>query len=380
MPIYLDYAATTPTDPRVLERMLPYFSEHYGNPSSLHRLGQRARRAVETAREQVAAAIGAKPKEIIFTSGATEANNTALRAIAARYPGGHLITSALEHAAVLKTAKALAASGYQLSVLAPDARGEITLEAVQAAFRDNTVLVALMHTNNETGIITDIAAIANYAHARGALVFCDAVQAFGFSPLSVSALNVDLMSLSGHKVYGPKGVGVLYLREELELAPYLTGGEQERGRRAGTHNTPAIVGMGEVAARIDETLAEAAKLAALRDRLEAKLLQLEGVSSNIVSPRRGPKHCNVRVAGVDGEALLMALDSLGVCASAGSACAAGSLHPSHVLTAMGLAPEVAKASLRFSVGRGLTAELIDAAVERIAAAISRCRASHQISA
>lgn len=373
MQLYLDYAATTPLDRRVLEVMLPYFQDNYGNPSSLHQAGQRARRAVETAREQVAAALGAKPKEIIFTSGATEADNTALRATFAHYPNGHIVTSGLEHAAVLETARDLAERGYAVTFLQPDSQGEITPEAVNAAFQDNTVLVALMHTNNETGVITDIAAIADIAHARGALVFCDAVQAFGFTPLSVKTLGADMLALSAHKVYGPKGVGVLYVRDGLKLSPYLIGGQQERGRRAGTHNTPAIVGMGKAAALTEETLANSAQLATLRDRLEAQLLQLDGVHSNILSPHRGPKHCNVRVDGVDGEALLMGLDTLGVCVSAGSACAAGSLSPSHVLTAMGLSDMAAKASIRLSLGEGITSEMVDDAALRFSEAITRCR-------
>jgi cysteine desulfurase len=378
MQLYFDYAATTPIDPRVLSAMLPYFQDIYGNPSSLHRAGQRARRAVETAREQLAAAIGATPKEIVFTSGATEADNTVLRAVAARYPKGHIITSALEHAAVLETAKQLAERGYAVTFLKPDRQGDITPEAVDAAFQDNTVLLALMHTNNETGIITDIATIADIAHQRGALVFCDAVQAFGFSPLSVASLKVDMLALSAHKVYGPKGVGALYIREGLELAPYLTGGQQERGRRAGTHNTPAIVGMGEAARLTAESLAQSAHLARLRGRLETQLLSIDGVHSNVLSPRRGPKHCNVRVDGVDGEALLMSLDTLGVYVSAGSACAAGSLSPSHVLTAMGLPAASAKASIRLSLGAGVTPEMVDEAAARFAEAVARCRAMPEI--
>jgi cysteine desulfurase len=373
MQLYFDYAATTPLDARVLDVMLPYFQNDYGNPSSLHRAGQQARRAVETAREQVAAAIGAKPKEIIFTSGATEADNTALRATFAHYPNGHIITSGLEHAAVLETARHLAERGYAVTFLQPNRQGEITPAAVEAAFQDNTVLVALMHTNNETGVITDIAAIAEIAHERGALIFCDAVQAFGFTPVSVTSLGADMLALSGHKIYGPKGVGVLYVRDGLELSPFLIGGQQERGRRAGTHNTPAIVGMGKAAELTEETLASSAQLAALRDRLEAQLLQLEGVHSNILSPHRGPKHCNIRVDGVDGEALLMSLDTLGVCVSAGSACAAGSLSPSHVLTAMGLSDASAKASIRLSLGEGITTGMVNDAVVRFSEAVTRCR-------
>ena len=371
--IYLDYAATTPLEPLVLEAMLPYLQENYGNPSSLHQLGQKARRGVETAREQVATAIGAKPKEIIFTASATEAINHALRAVANQHPGKGIITSALEHAAVLETCRYLETQGHPLAYLQPTS-GEIPLEAVQQALSTNTCLLALMRTNNETGLQTDIAAMSQLVHQTGAFLFCDAVQAFGFEPLDVKALGVDLLCLSAHKFYGPKGVGVLYLREGLELEPLLLGGSQERGLRAGTHNTACIVGMGkaaELAAQRQENLSK--ELSKLRDLFESTVKTIEGISINGSAAARGPKHSNIRVAGVDGEALLFNLDSLGVCASAGSACAAGSLEPSHVLTAMGLSATEAKASLRFSFGLGLTEADVLLAAERFAQAIERCR-------
>ena len=372
--IYLDYAATTPLDERVLGATLPYLKESYANPSSLHTLGRRARRGVETAREQVAAATGAQPKDIIFTSGATEADNQAIRAVARRYPRGHIITSALEHAAVLATCRALQQEGYEVTFLAPDERGEVQPAAVAAALQDNTVLVALMLVNNETGVRTDVAAVSTLLANRDTLLFCDAVQAFGFEPVNVDALGVDMLSLSAHKVYGPKGAGALYVREGLELVPLLYGGQQERGLRAGTHNTPAIVGMGAAAALAQERLAEAEALAALRDALEARLLAVDGVSVNTGRAPRGPKHSSVQVRGVDGEALLMSLDVLGVCVSAGSACAAGSLEPSHVLTAMGLTRAEAKASVRFSLGHGVTEAVVDEAAAHFTEAVERCRA------
>ena len=373
MTYYLDYAATTPLDERVLDAMLPYFKESYANPSSLHAIGQRARRGVEEAREQVARAIGAKPKEIIFTSGATEADNQAIRAVAESNPKGHIITSEIEHAAVLTTCQTLAQRGYDVSFLKPNQRGEITTDVVREALRDETVLVALMKVNNETGISTDIAAISQALKGTNALLFCDAVQAFGFETLDVNELDVDLLSLSGHKLYGPKGVGVLYVREPIELSPLLWGGEQERGLRAGTHNVPAIIGMGAAAQLATERLEEAEALAQLRDSFERQLLEVEGVTVNGGQAPRGPKHSNVQVRGVDGEALLMNLDALGVCASAGSACAAGSLEPSHVLIAMGLSPEQAKASIRFSLGHGVTKAFLDEVAVRFAEAVSRCR-------
>jgi cysteine desulfurase len=373
--LYFDYAATTPLDPLVLEAMLPYLSEHFANPSSLHQLGQKARRGLETAREQVAAALGAKTKEISFTSGATEAINQVLRGLASQQPGKHIITSQLEHSAVLETCRYLEAQGHPVSYLEPSATGEISPQAIRTALTKETSLLALMHTNNETGIQTDIAAASQLAHQVGALVFCDAVQAFGFEAIKVNDLGVDMLCLSAHKFYGPKGVGILYLREGLELPPLMLGGKQERGLRAGTHNLASLVGMGKAAELAMERLAvDSIRLQQLRERLEAQLQRLAGVRINGANAPRGPKHCNVQVAGVDGETLLLNLDILGLCVSAGSACAAGSLEPSHVLTAMGLSRQEAKASIRFSLGRGLAEADIDDAVGRFAQALERCRA------
>ena len=375
MNLYFDYAATTPLDERVLDAMLPYLREGYANPSSLHRPGQLARRGVELAREQVADALGVKAKEIVFTSGATEADNHALRAMALKHPDGHIITSSIEHAAVLTTCKQLALRGYDVTFLPPDTNGMIQPEAVSAAFKDNTVLVALMRVNNETGVITDIPEIARRTHEQGALLFCDAVQGFGFEMLSVPELNADLLSLSAHKIYGPKGAGILYIKEGTELPSLLFGGEQERGLRAGTHNTAAIVGMGAAAALAMTNLPERINhVRTLRDELEGLLLAVDGVQLNGCVTARGPKHCNVRVAGVDGEALLMNLDALGLAVSAGSACAAGSIEPSHVLLEMGLTHDEAKASIRFSVGDGLTHEDVHVAAQKFAEAVERCRA------
>ena len=377
-PIYLDHAATTPLEPRILVTMLPYLREVHANPSSLHAAGRLARRGVEEAREQVATTIGAKTKEIVFTSGATEADNMALRAVAAQHPKGHIVTSSVEHAAVLATARVLETQGHPVTYLEPDEKGVISPAAVAEVLREDTVLVALLAVNNETGVKTDVATVGELVRERGCLFFCDAVQAFGFQEVNVETLGIDLLSLSAHKVYGPKGAGVLYVREGLELAPLLYGGEQERGLRAGTHNVPAIVGMGKAAELAEERLAEVEQLAARRDAFEAKLLKLDGVSSNGALAPRGPKHCNVRVRGVDGEALLMSLDALGVYASAGSACAAGSLEPSHVLTAMGLTVEEAKASVRFSLGYEVTESQLEEAAKRFAEAVTRCRAFAEV--
>lgn len=374
MNVYLDYAATTPLDPAVLAAVQRALAEDFGNPSSLHAYGQRARRAVEGARERVAAAIGAPPRTLTFTSGATEADNHALRSFAALHPGKHIVTSALEHSAVLATCRHLEARGHAVTYLKPNARGEILPDAVAAALRDDTVLVALMLVNNETGVWTDLPAISALAHRAGARVFCDAVQAFGSSPVNVDALGVDMLALSAHKAYGPKGVGALYVRSGLELPPLLLGGEQERGLRAGTLNVPAIVGFGEAAALVQARAEEDARaVGALRDTLERLLLEQPGVRLNAAGAPRGPKHLNVRVLGVDGEDLLMGLDGAGIAASAGSACAAGTLEPSHVLLAMGLSRAEAKASIRFSLGRGVTEAMLRYTAERFAEVVERCR-------
>ena len=374
MTVYLDYAATTPLEPLVLQAMLPALNADYGNPASLHRAGQRARSAVETAREQVALAINVQPREVTFTSGATEADNHALRAYAAKFPGGHIVTSGLEHAAVLSTCRYLETQGWRVTYIEPNARGEITPDAVQAALQPDTFLVALMLVNNETGVVTDVPVISQVVHEADAVLFCDAVQAFGVMDVDVQTLGADMLALSAHKVYGPKGVGALYVRRGLELPPFLLGGEQERGLRAGTLNVPAIVGFGRAAELAQERLAtDPLETARLRDRLEAQLLKIDGVSLNAPGAPRSPKHLNVRVVGVDGEDLLMGLDAAGVYASAGSACAAGTLEPSHVLLAMGLSHREAKASIRLSLGRGVTENMIDEAARAFAEVVERCR-------
>jgi cysteine desulfurase len=373
-PIYLDYAATTPLDPEVFAAMRPFLEEHFANPSSLHAPGRRARRAVEEARERVAAAIGATPREILFTSGATEADNHALRAATRLNPGGHIVTSLLEHSAVLTTVRALEGDGHPVTYLSPNDKGEISPESLREVLREDTALIALMYVNNETGVVTDVARMAEIAHGAGALLLCDAVQAFGLLAVDVKRLGADLLTLSGHKVYGPKGVGVLYIRRGLTLPPLLTGGEQERGLRAGTLNTPAVVGMGRAAQRAAAACeADYTELAALQRHFEDRLRSLPGVTVNASDAPRCPKHVSVSIAGADGEALLMNLDRLGVYASAGSACAAGTVEPSHVLLAMGLPRDRAKASVRFSLGRGLDCSTLDDAAGRLEVAIAASR-------
>lgn len=374
MQVYLDYAATTPLDPQVLEAMLPYLQNDFGNPSSVHIYGQKAFSGVETAREEVAKALGAQPRQIIFTSSATEATNQALRSTMAKHKSGHIITSQIEHKATLNTCKYLEKQGHEVSYLVPNERGEITPEAVKTALQDNTVLIALMLVNNETGVVTDIATIGQLAKQAGALLFCDAVQAFAYNPVNVQTLKVDMLSISGHKVYGPKGIGILYARGGAEIKPFILGGEQERGLRAGTLNVPAIVGMAKaVKLAIERQESDIEDIAALRNYLQDKLLAVEGVFVNADQAPKSVKHLNIRVSGIDGEAVLMGLDQEGVMVSAGSACASGSLEPSHVLLAMGLSKSEAKASLRFSLGRGLSYEMLDYAAQKFTEVVARCR-------
>lgn len=376
--IYLDNAATTPLDEAVLAAMLPYLTTDFGNPSSLHRAGRMARRGVEEAREQVAAVLGVRPRQITFTAGATEADNLALRGVLDAHPGT-LITSAIEHAAVLHTSTALRQEGRDVALLAPAADGTIPLSAVEealtaAAARGGAALLALMHVNNETGVLTDVRAAADLAHACGALYFSDGVQAAGLEDVSLTTTGADLVALSGHKVNGPKGVGVLCRREGVELVPQLGGGAQEQGIRPGTHAVSAIVGMGAALALAEERRgAERARLQSLQAELERLCLAVDGVELNGAGAVRGVKHSSFRVAGVDGEALLMALDDAGVYVSAGSACAAGSLEPSHVLLAMGLDARQAKASVRFSLGTTTTLSDVREAGRRFGEVVARCR-------
>lgn len=352
--------------------MLPHLSGSFANAASIHRAGQRSRRAVEEAREAVAHAIGATGGQVIFTSGATEADNLALRAVMATKPGGHLVTSVLEHPAVLETARFLERTGVEVSYIEPDRSGAITALSVRGALRPETALVALMQVNNETGIVTDVSAVSELTREAGVLLFCDAVQGFGSVPVSVVDLGADLLSLSGHKVYGPKGVGTLYLRDGLDLGPILYGGGQERGLRPGTLNTAAIVGMGRAAELASANLmSEPGRLVRLRDRFERAIV--EGIPALVIGAdaERGPRHSCIHFPGVDGQAFLMNLDLEGVMASLGSACSAGSPGPSHVLTAMGLTEEEARSSVRFSFGSDLTAADIDLAAERVLRAARR---------
>jgi cysteine desulfurase len=372
--IYLDHNATTPVDPRVLEAMLPFLREDFGNPSSLHWFGQRARAAVEAARAQVAALLGAESAEIVFTASGSESDNMALRGALAKAGGPRrVVTSAVEHHAVLNTVKALGAEGVAAGIARVGEDGRLDLDDLRAQLADGALLVSVMLANNETGVVQPVADAARLARERGALVHCDAVQAGGKAAVDVRALDVDLLTLSAHKLYGPKGVGCLYVRRGTPLAPLVRGGAQERNRRAGTENVPGIVGFGAAAAVAREALEfEAPRVAALRDRLEARLLAIPGVRRNGDGPRV-PNTTNVSFEGVDAEALLVALDLEGVAVSTGAACAAGGIEPSHVLRAMGQPPERVQSSLRLSLGRGTTREDVDRAADVIWDVVGRMR-------
>ena len=371
MPLYLDYAATTPTDPLVREAMLPFLGESFGNPSSVHQVGQQVRRALDAARDTVAEALGAESGEIYFTSGGTEANNLALLGVltAAKEQGrNHLITATAEHHAVLDMALFAQNLGFDVTLVSVDELGMVPSAAIAEALTDKTALVSVMHANNEVGTINPIAELAKLAHEYGALFHTDAVQTLGAIPLNVTELGVDLMSISSHKIYGPKGAGALYIRSGVKCAPLFHGGSQERKKRPGTENVPGIVGFGKAVSLLPEWRDEAAaRLAPLRDAFIARFPQ---AFLNGHPTQRLPSNINLSFVKPDGETMLLALDLWGICASSGSACSAGSIDPSHVLTAMGVPRERALGAVRFSLGRTTTPEELARAadvVERLVA-------------
>jgi len=373
--VYLDHNATTPLDPRVLDAMLPFLRDDFGNPSSLHWLGQRARGAVEEARARVAELVAADPAEIVFTSGGSESDNAALRGAAAKAKPSRsgIVCTAIEHHAVLNTAKALRDEGRPVAIVRVGERGAVDLEDVAASLGETTALVSVMLANNETGVLQPVAEAARLARAAGALVHCDAVQGAGKVVVDVRALGVDLLTLSAHKIYGPKGVGCLYVRRGTPLAALVRGGGQERNRRAGTENVAGVVGFGAAAALARESLpADAIRVAALRDRLEARLLAIPGARRNGEGPRV-PNTTNVSFEGVEAEGLLIALDLEGIAVSTGAACAAGGVEPSHVLRAMGLPAERVQSSLRFSLGRATTESDLGHAADVVAAVVAHQR-------
>jgi cysteine desulfurase len=371
--IYLDHHATTPVDRRVLEAMLPYFTAKPGNAaSSSHSFGWEAASAVERARGQIAQLAGANPRDIVFTSGATESNNLAIQGVAARVGSGHIVTMATEHKAVLDPVRHLERAGFQVTILTPQPDGQLDWRRLRQALRPETFLVSVMYANNEVGAIQPVQEIGAICRERGALFHCDAAQALGKVPVDVNADAIDLLSVSAHKTYGPKGVGALYVRRAVKLEPLIYGGGHENGLRSGTLNVPGIVGFGEaceIAAK--EMESEAARLRGLRDRLWAQLSSAGGVRLNGGMDRRLPGNLNVSFAGVDGDALLTAIPEIAV--SAGSACNSGS-DSSYVLEALGAPREFLECSVRFGIGRGNTEEEIDRAAERVLGAVAELRA------
>ncbi len=378
-PIYLDYQATTPLDPRVLEAMLPYFTQHFGNAASRnHAFGWEAEKAVETARDQVAQLIGANAKEIVFTSGSTESINLALKGAAEMYAekGKHVITSQAEHKAVLDTCKHLEKLGFEVTYLQPDKTARISAEQVRAALRPDTILVALIWANNEVGTLNPIREIGALCHERGVLFFTDATQAAGKVEVDVEADHVDLLCLSGHKIYGPKGVGALYVRRRnprVRVQSQMDGGGHERGMRSGTLNVPGIVGLGKACelARL-EMPEESRRTSGLRDRLEQRInAALDHVHLNGSREHRLPNNLNLSFAFVEGESLIMGIKDCAV--SSGSACTSASLEPSHVLRSMNVGEDLAHSSIRFGVGRFTTPEEVDFAADQVIAAVRRLR-------
>jgi cysteine desulfurase len=379
LPIYMDHHATTPVDPRVVEAMLPYFTEHFGNPASRnHSFGWRAEEAVETARAQVADALGARTREIVFTSGATESINTALKGVAAagRQRGNHIIALQTEHTAVLDSLKRLEKDGCRVSYLPVESDGLVALDRIERAITDSTILISILHANNEIGVILPIREIGRIARQHGVTMHVDSAQAVGKIPVNVEANHIDVLSLTAHKLYGPKGVGALYIRRRdprVELTPLIDGGGHERGFRSGTLNVPGIVGLGkacEIASA--EMKAESTRLVALRNRLLEGLRDaIDDVAVNGSIELRLPHNLNVSFAGVDGEALLMGLDDIAV--SSGSACTTATPQPSHVLRALGIGDSLAQASLRFGLGRWNTAEEVDYAIAKVSRVVNRLR-------
>jgi cysteine desulfurase len=382
--IYLDHSATTPVDPEVLGAMMRYFANHYGNPSSIHGFGQEAKRAVDEARGQVAALIGADPEEIVFTGGGTEADNMALMGTAFAGPSGrnHIITSAIEHHAVLNTCKYLETRGYVVTYLPVDSQGVVSPEDVQRTITEKTFLITIMHANNEVGTLEPVAEIAFMARGRGILVHTDAVQSVGKIPVNVNDLGADLLSLAGHKLYGPKGTGALYVRRNTPIQPILFGGHQESGRRTGTENVPGIVGLGkacEIAAR--DLPGQMDRLQNLRNRLEKRIMEkITDVCVNGHAFRRLPHVLSISFRSITGDAVVRELDKQGVAASAGAACTAETIRLSHVLEAMQIPKDVAMGTVRFSLGKGNTETQIDHAAHVLPEIIDKLRGLAELEA
>ena len=375
--IYLDNAATTQVYPEVLDAMLPYFTEHYGNPSAIYSFAGESKKAVDEARANVAALINARTEDIYFTGGGSESDNWALKATAEAYEskGKHIITSRIEHHAILHTCAYLEQKGYEVTYLDVDEDGKISLEELEKAIRPDTILISIMSANNEIGTIQPIKEIGKIAHDHGVLFHTDAVQAFGHIPIDVEEMNIDMLSASGHKINGPKGIGVMYIRKGVKIRSFIHGGAQERKRRAGTHNVPGIVGIGTAAKLAKENMEErSAKEIALRDHLiERVLKEIPYTRLNGHRTDRLPNNANFCFRFIEGESMLILLDQAGICGSSGSACTSGSLDPSHVLLAIGLPHEIAHGSLRLTLSEKNTMEEIDYTVDELKKIIERLR-------
>ena len=376
-PVYMDYAATTYTKQEVLEEMLPYFTEFYGNPSSIYSISRETKKAVDKARNRVAKAINADPTEIYFTGGGSEADNWVIKgiALANQNKGNHIITTKIEHHAVLHTCEYLEKQGFEVTYLDVDEEGSIRLEDLKNAIKPNTILVTIMTANNEIGTIQPIKEIGDICKERKIFFHTDAVQAIGHMDMDVKEMEIDALSLSGHKIYGPKGVGVLYLRKGIRIHNLVHGGAQERNRRAGTENVAGIVGLGKAIELAMENLKEEReRLTYLRDKLIKGLLEIPYSKLNgPAGDRRLPGNVNISFEFIEGESVLLMLDAKGICASSGSACTSGSLDPSHVLLAIGLPHEVAHGSLRLSMGAKTTEEEVDYVIETVPAIVQRLR-------
>lgn len=382
LPVYMDYNATTPCDPRVLETMLPYFTQHYGNAASrTHLYGWQAAEAVDYAREQVAGLIGSEPKEMVFTSGATEAVNLAIKGVfdAYAFKGNHIISCVTEHKAVLDTCAHIEKMGAEVTYLPVNGEGLIDIDELGAAFRPGTILVAIMYANNETGVIQPVREISRVARQKGVLFFSDATQAVGKIAVDINADGIDLLACSAHKLYGPKGVGALYVRRKnprVKLSAQMDGGGHERGLRSGTLNVTGIVGFGKAAEICAQELeAEGKRLSSLRDKLEEALLKTESTAINGSAAHRLPHVSNISFQYAEGEALMMGFNK-DIAVASGSACTSASLEPSHVLKALGLQDDIARSSLRFSLGRFTTGEEVDYAIEKVTATVKQLRSEN----
>ncbi len=376
--VYLDHSATTRTDDDVAKLMVEYMTDHFGNPSSIHSFGRSARKAVEEAREKIAGAIGAEPNDIIFTSGGTEADNIAVRGVAYanKKRGNHIITSSIEHHAVMDTCKSLEREGFQVTYLRVDEYGRVSVEDVKKAITDQTILISVMHANNEVGTIQPIKEIGAVAREKGIYFHSDTVQSVGKIPVDVNELNIDLLAISAHKFYGPKGIGCMYMRKGVRLLPISFGGSQERKRRPGTLNVPGIVGFAMALEKAVGSIAQQSSYqSGLRDKLIKEIMdKIDYVKLNGHPTERLPNNVNLSFQFIEGESLLLSLDMKGVAASSGSACTSGSLDPSHVLLAMGMSHEIAHGSLRMTLGKDNTAEQIDYVVEVLPEIVERLRA------